>query len=78
MGYAEHPERFVAGHPRVARPPARVLINPAQDQTTGEELLDTPADDLAALFTSTPQSCAVPVIHLAAATPSTRQQSIST
>jgi hypothetical protein len=78
MAYAEHPERFVAGHPRVARPPVRVLINPAEDQTTVEELLDTPADDLAALFTSTPQSCAVPVIQLPAAILSTLQQSIST
>jgi putative transposase len=75
--YAEHPERFVAGPPRVARPPARVLINPVEDQTTGEDLLRIPDDALTAHFASAPASCAVPVIHLPAAMPSTCQQSIS-
>jgi putative transposase len=32
--YAKHPERFVAGPPRVAMPPERVVINPL----TPEEL----------------------------------------
>jgi putative transposase len=76
--YAEHPERFVAGPPRVARPPARVLINPVEDQTTGEELLGTPNDALAALFVSAPAPNTVTFIHLPAATPSICQQSIST
>lgn len=76
--YAAHPERFVAGPPRVARPPARVLINPVEDQTTGEDLLGIPDDALAALFVSAPAPNAVTFIHLPAAMPSTYQQSIST
>jgi putative transposase len=78
LAYGEHPERFVAGPPRVARPPARVLINPVENQTTGEELLNVPDDALVAFFASPSPAYAVPVIHLPGATPSTLQQSIST
>lgn len=39
--YAAHPERYVKGPPRVAKPPAMVAINP-DDGQTAEELLATP------------------------------------
>ena len=39
--YATHPERYVKGPPRVARPPAVVSINPDDGQTAAE-LLDNP------------------------------------
>ncbi|TQE94821.1 MAG: hypothetical protein FKY71_17480 [Spiribacter salinus] len=38
---AEHPDRYVKGPPRVARPPAAVSINP-DDGRTAAELLATP------------------------------------
>lgn len=39
--YAAHPERYVNGPPKVARPPAVVAINPDDGQTAAE-LLDRP------------------------------------
>lgn len=80
QAYADHPERFVAGPPRVARPPARVLINPAEDHApvTGEALLDAPGDAMEALFAPAPRADTVPIIHLSAAPPLPIQPSLST
>jgi hypothetical protein len=42
--YAAHPERFVHGRPKVARPPALVAINPLDSQmVTASALLAQPA-----------------------------------
>lgn len=64
--YAKHPERFVAGPPKVARPPVRVLINPAEEQplVTVEELLNTPEADLATLCAPAPRADSGPLIYL--------------
>jgi hypothetical protein len=39
--YAEHPERYVNGPPRLARPPSRVAINPDDGQPAIAALLST-------------------------------------
>jgi transposase InsO family protein len=80
QAYAAHPERFVAGPPSVARPSARVLINPAEAQTltTGADLLAAPEESLETICAVASQPDSVPFIHLPAARPSPQQQSLST
>ena len=53
--YAANPERFVAGPPRVKRPPVRVFINRAEgDQPTLERVIQTEDHKLDQLWTLTP------------------------
>lgn len=56
--YAEHPERYVNGPPRVARPPSVVVINP-EDTAPASELMTT-ADGFASR--STPVSIELPEV----------------
>jgi putative transposase len=65
--YRRHPERFVKGPPRAARPPKRVLLNPLDAAPTAETLLDTPDDQLASLWPLA-ASNAIPIINLPGAT----------
>jgi len=81
--YAEHPQRFVAGPPSVARPPSRVLINPADEQplVTAQRLIQTPDDELTKLCAPAPRDSGMPVIDLpgvAPPRPGPSQHSIST
>lgn len=82
--YAAHPERFVAGPPVVARPPSRVLINPADEQplVTGAQLISTPDDDIATFYAAMTTADSVPIIDLpgvlAAAPASAGQQPLHT
>ncbi len=69
--YRRHPERFVAGAPVAARPPARVLINPADAAPTVERLLATPDEQLGTLWPP-PKAAPVPVINLPGARPLTQ------
>ena len=64
--YAQYPERFVAGPPRVMRPPARVLLNPCDEQplTTAEQLLSARDEELAMLRSPAPRMSPVPVIAI--------------
>jgi putative transposase len=62
--YQRTPERFVNGPPVVARPPARVLLNP-QDAAppTGEAVLAARAQDVEALWPAAANGC-VPIINV--------------
>lgn len=63
--YAEHPERFINGPPVVRRPPARVLINPAEtDPVTAEQFLRARQSEVASLWVSPQSASTVPVINL--------------
>jgi putative transposase len=64
--YAKHPERFVAGPPRVPKPPPRVLINPSDEQplVTATQLLNAREEELATLCSPAPRASSVPVIDL--------------
>ena len=58
------PERFVAGPPRVLRPPARVMLNPLDAAPpTLETVLQASDDDVAKLWPTPPLSD-IPVINL--------------
>ncbi len=73
--YEAHPERFVAGPPRVRLPPQRVLLNPADDAMplSAERLLASAGDELLASPREPPRAPA-PVIHVPGTqTPSPRQ-----
>lgn len=61
--YAAHPERFVAGAPRVRRPAARVFINPPDELPTVQTVLETGDDELASLWPSSPKAD-TPAIHV--------------
>jgi putative transposase len=83
QAYALHPERFVAGSPHVARPPSRVLINPADEQplVTAERLIQTPDEELATLCPTAPPGSGMPIIDLPGVSPSRAgayDQSLST
>lgn len=53
--YRAHPERFVAGAPRVRRPPPRVFINPADGEPpTAQRVFDTSDGDLDRLWPTMP------------------------
>ena len=51
--YSEHPERYVNGPPRVARPPAVVSIDPDDGQTAAKLLEDPEAFQISPTPTST-------------------------
>jgi putative transposase len=70
--YAAHPERFVAGPPRVQRPPARVFINPADaaQAITAQRVLDTTDAQFATLWPAPRSPDAPAVIHIPGASPS--------
>ena len=68
VAYATHPERFVKGPPKVALPPAQVLINPADAAPpSAEDVLATPDNDVDNLWPAK-DSERVPCIHLPGAT----------
>jgi putative transposase len=64
--YEAHPERFVAGPPRVKRPPERVFINPADaaQPITLQHVLDATDAQFATLWPEPPASGAPAVIHV--------------
>jgi transposase InsO family protein len=66
--YAEHPERFVAGPPRVRRPPDRVAINPDPDRALVAEELLTATDERIDLLLAPRDHDVLPVIALPGAT----------
>ena len=66
--YAAHPERFVKGPPKVALPPAQVLINPADAAPpSAEDVLATPDSELDELWPARDNE-RVPCVHLPGAT----------
>ena len=62
--YAQHPERFVNGPPTAARPPEQVLLNPPQELVTAARVLSARAEELSALWPTTPLTSTTPVINL--------------
>ncbi len=64
QAYAEHPERFVNGPPKAARPPDRVLLNPPAELITADRVLSARAEELSALWPTTPPTSTTPVINL--------------
>jgi len=58
--YRAHPERYVNGHPQVARPPEQVAINPVDAAPAGELLIEPGAF----ASTSTPVSTGLPDIAI--------------
>lgn len=62
--FAQHPERFVAGPPRVKLPPVRVLLNPLDAAPpTMQTVIETPHHDIAKLWPS-PAISDVPIVVL--------------
>jgi putative transposase len=72
QAYAEHPERFVAGPPRVQRPPQRVLINPFDNQplVTATQLINASDEGLVGLYPPKRRPDVMPVMDLPGARPS--------
>ncbi len=64
--YTAHPERFVAGCPKVKRPPESVAISPADGVTapTAEQTIDTPNERLEEVWPGPGDSSDVTVIHV--------------
>jgi len=63
--YEAHPERFIAGPPRVKRPPKRVRLNPADAAPpTAERLLDANDEELLDLWPRRSGSTAPAVINV--------------
>jgi putative transposase len=64
--YAKHPERFVAGPPRVSRPHQRVLINPAEGQLpiTLAQVLSARDEEWATVGSPRPQPNSAPIMDL--------------
>jgi transposase InsO family protein len=62
--YDAHPERFVHGPPKAARPPERVLLNPPGDPITADRILSARPEELSALWPTTPLASTTPAINL--------------
>ena len=69
--FSRHPERFVAGPPKVKLPPVRVLLNPLDAAPpTMQKVISTPPDDIPSLWPSTQVSDIPSVILPGVVTPS--------
>lgn len=67
--YASHPERFVNGPPKAARPPKRVVLNPPEEPITADRVLSARSEELSALWPTPPLTSTTPVINLPGAEP---------